>query len=201
MELIDVFQFLKGHIELLVTVVIGILGWIWGIIQTRRLHRTEKQNLIAERRYQAYNTFILAITSFNEEMRKDPTKRMVEHFTTFLKRVYSNPDNVEQASLDITLEMLKYMEDATRPLASISVEIDKLQLVASDSLWKKLQEMKEIALDLNNECQSILKSISPKDNAEVQKKLNSIGQLERMKILTALSQEIIKEMKIEIALK
>lgn len=201
MEISCIQDYLSEHIGLLITTFGGILGWIWGIIQTRRLHQTEKQNLIAERCFQAYNSFILAITSFNEEMRKDPTKRMVEHFTTFLKRVYSNPDNVEQASLDITLEMLKYMEDATRPLASISVEIDKLQLVASDSMWKKLQEMKEIALDLNNECQSILKSISPNDNADVQKKLNSIGQLERMKMLSILSQEIINEMKAEITLK
>lgn len=201
MEISCIQDYLSEHIDLLVTIIVGILGWIWGIIQTRRLHRTEKQNLIAERRYQAYNSFLLAMSSFNEEMRKDPTKRIVEQLNVFFKRIYANPNDAMQASMDFTTEMLNYLEDATRPLAAISLEIDKLQLVASDSLWKKLSQLKELALDLNTECQQILESISPKDSEDAQKKLNSIGQLERMKSLTALSQEIIKEMKAEIALR
>ena len=82
----------------------------------------------------------------------------------------------------------------------INQEINPLLLVASDDLRKRLNRLKELISDFNNEMQNCLSSINTKDSDSF-KQLRTIGYDNRWKEFQVLNDEILVIMRKEINVK
>ncbi|MCR4857658.1 MAG: hypothetical protein K5890_05615 [Bacteroidales bacterium] len=89
-------------------------------------------------------------------------------------------EKMDEALLRFNQKLLDYVKKSTEPLLIINQEINPLLLVASDDLRKRLNRLKELISDFNNEMQNCLSSINTKDSDSF-KQLGTIGYENRWK--------------------
>jgi len=187
--------------ELLITILIAIVGWIWAIAQFCYKRKWQKKDLLASRRYDAYSQYMRKCEEINEHMRKDPKMiydTIIKSFSEIL--IGKNQEEINDALVKFNRQLLEYVKQFTTPLSIINQELNSLLIIASNELIKKLNEQKDLITDFNNEMQNCLNSINIKDGNSFQK-LRTIGQENRWKRFTSLNNEIISLMRKEIGAK
>lgn len=108
-------------------------------------------------------------------------------------------DRINIALLKFNENLLETTRDSLQPMMIVNSELNKLKLVASEKLLPKITEYKTLVNDYTNEYQSVLNSLSTKNNLEYNaKQLQSIGHEERGKRMGELWQEIETLMRDEI---
>lgn len=185
-------------IELFITIIIAIVGWIWAIAQFCYKRKWQKKDELASRRYEAYSRYMRKCEEINENMRKDPRSildKALEHFTTIL--ISDNQDDINNTIANFNQQLFDYIKQASTPLYIINQEINPLLLIASADLIIKLKEQKDLITDFQNEIQKCLNSINIKDINSFQN-LDTMGQEARWQRFISLNNEIITLMRKEI---
>lgn len=185
-------------IELFITTIIAIVGWIWAIAQFCYKRKWQKKDELASRRYEAYSRYMRKCEEINENMRKDPRSildKALEHFTTIL--ISDNQDDINNTIANFNQQLFDYIKQASTPLYIINQEINPLLLIASADLIIKLKEQKDLITDFQNEIQKCLNSINIKDINSFQN-LDTMGQEARWQRFISLNNEIITLMRKEI---
>ena len=189
--------------ELIVTIILAILGWVWAIIQYLTTRRWQKRDYLQQQRYDAYKGFMSKMDSVSEAMRDDPTKSIfstVKEFTTSLvSDVTSEAYDPEEIMLSFTNKVLEQTQKNCEPLQQMNGEINNIKLIASEKLLDKLNELQELNQDLYNEMMLALKAIG-KDQIPNFDNLKTVGQQERWKRFRPLYDEIRTIMRKEIGI-
>jgi uncharacterized protein YhaN len=178
---------------------IGLLGWIWGIVQFILTRRNQKRDKALEKRFEVYSAFMNKADEISQNMRTDP--KMLYGISTeiYTKLISGDERQMNQALIDFNSELMDFLKKSVQPCMILNQELNKLKLVCSDKLLPKLEEYKKIANDFIDEFQIILNRFSTSKNVNIQaKELENLGHNSRTVLLVDLWKEIEKMMREEI---
>ena len=189
--------------ELIITIGIAAVGWLWAIIQFFTNRRWQKKDYLQQQRYEAYKGFMGKMDSINEAMRNDPTRSvftMIKEFmASLMASIYNDSFDAGTATLSFTNKLLDETQKNCEPLQQINGEINAIKLIASDELLVKLNELQSLNQDLYNEMMLALKAIGKEQIPDFQN-LQTVGQQERWKRFEGLYADIRKTMRKEIGI-
>lgn len=191
--------------ELIITILIAIVGWIWATTQFFTNRKWQKQDYIKQQRYEAYKSFMGKMDSIHETMREDPTKSVIlmtkEYMDSLLKSIFDGTaDDAETATRSFTNKLLDQAQKSSEPLLQIDGEINAIKLIASDELLARIVELQNLNKDLYNEMMIALDAVGKNHEARLQS-LSSVGQQERWKRFESLYAEIRSIMRKEIGIR
>lgn len=178
---------------------LGILGWIWGIIQFRLNRKYQKKDKAIEKRFEVYSNFMNQMDEMSMSMRKNPNATYGISTEFMAEMLTGDEERINNALLKFNENLLETTRDSLQPMMIVNSELNKLKLVASEKLLPKITEYKTLVNDYTNEFQSVLNSLSTKNDLEYNaKQLQSIGHEERGKRMGELWLEIESLMRDEI---
>lgn len=178
---------------------LGILGWIWAIIQFRLNRKYQKADKALEKRFEVYSNFMNQMDEMSMSMRKDPNATYGISTEFMAEMLTGDEERINNALIKFNENLLKTTRDSLQPMMIVNSELNKLKLVASEKLLPKITECKTLVNDYTNEFQSVLNSLSTKNDLEYNaKQLQSIGHEERGKRMGELWLEIESLMRDEI---
>ncbi len=178
---------------------LGILGWIWGIIQFRLNRKYQKADKAIEKRFEVYSNFMNQMDEMSMNMRKNPNSTYGISTEFMAEMLTGDEERINNALLKFNENLLEATRDSLQPMMIVNSELNKLKLVASDKLLPKISEYKTLVNDYTNEFQSVLNSLSIKNDLEYNaEQLQSIGHEERGKRMGELWLEIENLMRDEI---
>ncbi len=183
-------------IEFKVTIAIAAAGWVWAIFQYINNRRRFKKDKLADRRYESYFAFIRKLEEISSNTRNNP-ESITNASQHFISEILKPNVDVDGLLLYFSQEMFSHVKKATEPLQIINQEISSLMLIASDDLVDKLNELKKLIIDFNNEMQNALAAFNIKD-PNAFKVLETVGHDTRWQRIKSLNEEIIKLMRGEI---
>ncbi|MFC5283133.1 hypothetical protein [Pedobacter alpinus] len=170
---------------------LGILGWIWGIVQFRLNRKYQKTDKAVEKRFEVYSNFMNQMDEIGMNMRKNPNATYGISNEFMAEMLTFDEDRINSALLKFNENLLQTTKDSLQPMMIINSELNKLKLVASERLLPKIILYKTIVNDYTNEFQSVLNNLSIKNDLQYNAdQLQSIGHEERGKIMGELWQEI-----------
>lgn len=178
---------------------LGILGWIWGIIQFRLNRKYQKTDKAIDKRFEVYSNFMNQMDEMSMNMRKNPNATYGISTECMAEMLTGDEDRIKRALLRFNENLLETTRDSLQPMMIINSELNKLKLVASEKLLPKITEYKTLVNDYTNKFQSVLNSLSTKNDLEYNaQQLQSIGHEERGKRMGELWIEIETLMRDEI---
>ena len=118
-----------------------------------------------------------------------------EMMTSLLK---ADSEDMDDILIKFNTELLDFTKKSTEPIMMLNQEISALLLVSSDELSPKIEELKSLSIDLNNEFQNVLNSISPNNTDDMTTKLSTIGHNNRWERFVELNDDILSLMRKEI---
>ena len=184
-------------IELIVTSIIAVIGWIWAITQFCYKRKWQKRDAIAARRYDAYSRYMRKYEEISENIRKDPHAAYGITNELMVKVMQGSSEEINNAVINFNQQLLDYVKRSCEPLLIVKQELNALFLIASNDLLTKLDELKELITDFNDEVQNCLGQINIKDGNSFQV-FNTLGQNTRWQRFKELNEEIIALMRKEI---
>lgn len=178
---------------------LGLLGWIWGIIQFRLNRKYQKSDKAVEKRFDVYSNFMNQMDEMSLSMRTDP-KMIYGISNEFMAEILTgDEEQMNNALLKFNSDLMETTKMSLQPMLIVNQELNKLKLVASNKLLPKINDYKRIVNDFTNDFQSTLNKMSiSKDLEQNAIEFQSIGQDERVKEMTKLWQEIEDLMREEI---
>jgi len=178
---------------------LGVLGWIWGIIQFRLNRKYQKSDKAIEKRFEVYSNFMNQMDEMSLNMRKDPNATYGISTEFMAEMLTGEEDRINNALLKFNENLLETTKNSLQPMMIVNSELNKLKLVASEKLLPKINEYKILVHDFTNEFQTVLNSLSTSNDLEYNaQQLQSIGHEERGKQMGELWIEIESLMRDEI---
>ena len=139
---------------------LGLLGWIWGIVQYILTRRNQKKDKAIEKRFEVYSSFMDKADEISQNMRSDPN-RLYGVSTDFMTKILTGDEkDTNQALIDFNSELINNMKRSLQPIMILNQEMNKFKLVCSDRLLPKIEEYKKLANDFVDEFQIVLNNIS-----------------------------------------
>ncbi|GGW24305.1 hypothetical protein [Arenibacter certesii] len=178
---------------------LGILGWIWAIIQFRLNRKYQKEDKAVEKRFEVYSNFMNQMDEMSLNMRKDPNVTYGISTELMAEMLTGDEERINGALLKFNENLLETTRNSLQPMMIVNSELNKLKLVASEKLLPKIVEYKTIVNDYTDEFQTVLNGLSLSNDLEyIAKQLQSVGHEKRGKRMTELWQEIEHLMRNEI---
>lgn len=188
------------NIGLIVSILIAIGGWGVALYQMKKNREWQKKDLLANRRFDAYSGFMKKLEEINESLRNNPNTIYGVSNELMTVLLDGDAEKMDEALLRFNQKLLDYVKISTESLLIINQEINPLLLVASDELREKLNQLKRLISDFNNEMQNCLSRVNVKDSSSF-KQLETIGHENRWKEFQVLNDEVLVIMRKEINLK
>lgn len=183
----------------ILTLSLGLMGWLWAILQFIITRRNQKLDKILEKRLEVYAGFMNKMDEMNQNMRNDPN--MIYGISSnFLESILDKSDDeINKALIDFNSKLLEQTKKAIQPMMIINQELNKLKLVCSKELLAKIQQYKDISSDYSEDFQSVLSELSSSNDINLSaRKLQNLGHNERGRQLANLWPEIESMMRDEI---
>ena len=178
---------------------LGLLGWIWGIIQFKLNRKYQKSDKALDKRFDVYSNFMNQIDEMSLNMRTDPKMTYGIQTELMAELLTGDEEKMNNALLKFNSELMETTKRSLQPMMIVNQELNKLKLVASANLLPKINEYKVLVNDFTNDFQSVLNKMSSSNDLEQNaKELQSIGQEERGKQMGVLWLEIEQLMRDEI---
>jgi vacuolar-type H+-ATPase subunit E/Vma4 len=170
---------------------LGILGWIWAIIQFRLNRKYQKLDKATDKRFEVYSNFMNQMDEMSLSMRNDPNMTYGISNEFMAEVITGDEERINNALLKFNQKLLESTKNSLQPMMIVNQELNKLKLVASEKLLPKINEYKVLVNDFTNEFQTVLNKLSNSNDLEyTAQQLQSIGQEERGKRMTELWQNI-----------
>ena len=185
--------------EQYITLALGLGGWILAAIQFFVNRGWQKKDRIKEQRYDAYCSFMNKLDGINSSMQLDPATSIFSLTFDFVNEIQNGTLDPAHSMADYGKRLLEQTKKSVEPLMVITNEINTLKLIASPTLLKKLEELKQLCNDLYNEMMLSLSKISGPKLEEYQE-LKTVGQQERWKRFGSLNEDIFKLMRKELGI-
>lgn len=186
-------------IELIITIIIAIGGWVFALIEAWKNRQWQKKEVLANRKYDAYSKFLMKMDDMSKDMKSSP-KDIILNITSNLFLNVMGGDNAEDAIVKFNTDVIKCMQDSMAPMLTMKQELSSLKLVASPRLITLIDELQALTEDLFNEFQNAMSAASPSDD-NCLKDLAKMEHDERYKRFASLYDDITKLMREEIQIK
>jgi hypothetical protein len=155
---------------------LGVLGWVWGIIQFRLNRKYQKSDKAIDKRFDVYSNFMNQMDEMSLNMRKDPNTTYGISTEFISEMLTGDEERINDALLKFNQNLLETTKNSLQPMMMVNSELNKLKLVASEKLLPKINEYKTLVNDYTNEFQTVLNSLSIKNDLEYNtQQLQSIG--------------------------
>ncbi|ELM3651602.1 hypothetical protein RYR30_002603 [Flavobacterium psychrophilum] len=178
---------------------LGILGWIWGIIQFRLNRKYQKADKAIDKRFEVYSNFMNQMDEMSLNMRTDPNATYGISTEFMSEVVTGDEDRINNALIKFNEKLLETTRNSLQPMMIVNSELNKLKLVASQKILPKITEYKTLVNDYTSEFQTVLNKLSNSNDLEyTAQQLQSIGHEERGKRMGELWLEIESLMRDEI---
>ena len=178
---------------------IGILGWIWAVIQFVLNRRYSKSDKALEKRFEVYSNFMNKMDEMYSAMRNDPSMFYGIPEEAMSKILTGDEDQINDALIQMNANLLDTTKRSIQPMLIITQELNKLRLVSSDDLLLKINEYKKLVQDYTNDLQNVLNRMASSSDLEKNaKELESVGQHSRNERMQNLWTEIETSMRNEI---
>lgn len=178
---------------------LGILGWIWGIVQFRLNRKYQKVDKAIDKRFEVYSNFMNQMDEMSLNMRTDPNATYGISTEFMSEIVTGDEDRINNALIKFNEKLLETTRNSLQPMMIVNSELNKLKLVASQKLLPKITEYKTLINDYTSEFQTVLNKLSNSNDLEyTAQQLQSIGHEERGKRMGELWLEIESLMRDEI---
>lgn len=178
---------------------LGILGWIWGIIQFRLNRKYQKADKAIDKRFEVYSNFMNQMDEMSLNMRTDPNATYGISTEFMSEVVTGDEDRINNALIKFNEKLFETTRKSLQPMMIVNSELNKLKLVASQKLLPKITEYKTLVNDYTSEFQTVLNKLSNSNDLEyTAQQLQSIGHEERGKRMGELWLEIESLMRDEI---
>lgn len=172
-------------------VALGMLGWIWAVVQFVLNRRYAKSDKAVEKRFEVYSNFMNQMDEMSMSLRNDPNMTYGVSNEFMSEVLNGDEEQINAALLKMNKNLLEITKKSIQPLIIMNQELNKLKLVASENLLPKINEYKFLIQDYTNEFQLVLNKMSSSDDLEKNaKELEIIGQNERNKRMGILWSEI-----------
>jgi hypothetical protein len=160
-------------------IVIALLGWTWGIIQFLINRRNQKRDKLVDRRYEAYSTYMKKMDLLMDSVRTNPNA-IFGVSTDFLKKVMnSDVDQIDNALIEFNEKLIDYVRKSLEPLQILNQELNALLLICSKDLLYKIEDIKKLTTDFNNEVLKSLSMINPNDSNTLEREFHTLSHDER----------------------
>ena len=186
-------------IELIITIIIAIGGWVFAFIEAWKNRQWQKKEVLANRKYESYSKFLMKMDEMSSIMKTSP-KEIVGSITTNLLLNVMGGDKPEDAVVKFNTDVIKCMQESMAPMLTMKQELSSLKLVASPRLITLIEELQALTEDLFNEFQNAMSSLSPSDK-NCLKDLARMEHDERYIRFASLYDDINKLMREEIQIK
>ena len=187
------------EIKYYITIGIATIGWLWAIIQYAITRRNQKNDKILEKRFEVYSTFMNTIDEMNNKLRTDP--QMIYGINSELMKTLLSGDETEtdKALIKYNEDLISMTRKAVEPILTANQELNKLKMVCSNEMLPRIEELKRLITDYNDEFQIVLNKLSTNKDIEVTaKELGNIGHQDRNTRLMELWKEMESMMREEI---
>ena len=185
---------------LIVTIVLAVAGWAWGVYQFIQKLRWQKKDQLLEWRYEAYNKLMNKLDELNGSMRSNPNLIFGDTASFFKIILGGSTEEINDALIKYNQSLIDMVKEATEPLLIINQEVNSLSLIASEELKEKLKYLKELMVDFNNEMQNCLSMVSAKDPSSF-KAFETLGYNKRWFEYQGLYEEIVEMMRKELGVR
>ncbi|MCR5697039.1 MAG: hypothetical protein K6G73_08715 [Marinilabiliaceae bacterium] len=183
--------------DMIVTIIIAIVGWAFAFYQMIKNRNWQKKDMLANRRYEAYQTFMKKLDEITGTIRNNPNAIYGVPKDLMTTLIEGDDNVINEALVEFNQKLVEYVKESVQPLIIINQEINPLLLIASDELMLKLNRLKALIEDFYNEVQNCLSAINTQDGSSF-KVLETIGHNERWREFQTLNDEIIKLIRKEI---
>jgi hypothetical protein len=178
---------------------LGILGWIWGIVQFRLNRKYQKADKAIDKRFEVYSNFMNQMDEMSLNMRKDPNATYGISSEFMSEVITGDEERINNALLKFNEKLLETTKNSLQPMMIVNSELNKLKLVASEKLLPKITEYKSLVNNYTDEFQAVLSKLSNSNDLEyTAKQLQSLEHEERGKRMAELWIEIESLMRNEI---
>lgn len=183
--------------DMIVTIIIAIVGWAFAFYQMIKNRNWQKKDMLANRRYEAYQTFMKKLDEITGTIRNNPNAIYGVPKDLMTTLIEGDDNVINEALVEFNQNLVEYVKESVQPLIIINQKINPLLLIASDELMLKLNRLRALIDDFYNEVQNCLSAINTQDGSSF-KVLETIGHNERWREFQTLNDEIIKLMRKEI---
>lgn len=178
---------------------LGLLGWVWGIIQFCLNRKYQKSDKALDKRFEVYSNFMNQMDEMNLTMRNDPNTTYGISTEFLSEMLTEDEERINDALVKFNQNLLETTKSSLQPMMIVNQELNKLKLVASERLLPKINEYKTLVNNYTNEFQTVLSRLSTSNDLEYNaQRLQNISYEERGKRMVKLWQEIEKLMRDEI---
>lgn len=175
---------------------LGLIGWIWGIIQFRLNRKYQKFDRAIDKRFEVYSNFMEKMDQMSANMRSDPNAIYGIQTDLMSEIISGDEKRSNNALIKFNEKLFDLTKNASESLMMVYQELNKLRLVASEKLLPKINEYRSLVHDYMNEYQSVLTQMSSNNINQNTEILQSIGyekRNERMKVLWQEIEDLMRE--------
>ena len=113
---------------------LGILGWIWAIVQFRLNRKYQKEDKAIEKRFEVYSNFMNQMDEMSLNMRTDPNATYGIPTEFMAEMLTGDEERINEALLKFNQNLLETTKSSLQPMMIVNSELNKLKLVASEKL-------------------------------------------------------------------
>lgn len=186
-----------GHI---ITIVIAVAGWIYGICMQCRNRKLQKRDMIANRKYEKYSRFLVTCDELIAQMNQNPINMVGDTMKRFTVSVMQEDGDSSKAMEQFIDDLSRNLENGMQPLQIMSNEMSALKLDASPTILSMIDEFQALTRDFFNEFHNCLALVSTTDINSTQI-LGTIGHNERYQRVEVLYKQLREQMRKEIQIK
>ena len=176
---------------------LGILGWIWGIIQFRLNRKFQNKDKAIDKKFEIYSNFMNKMDEMNYEMRNDPNSIIEVSKGLYAEIISGDEERTNKALIKMNDELINTVQKSMKPMTIINQELNKLRLVASQKLLPKIEDYKSVINEFTNEFQSALDQMKTstelQESVDILQKSNQPTRNEKLKNLWSEIETIMRE--------
>ncbi|MDM1497149.1 hypothetical protein HX063_17430 [Myroides odoratimimus] len=166
---------------------LGLLGWLWGVIQFNLNRRYQKKDKVIDKKFEVYSNFMNKMDQMNSEIRNDPNSIIQVVNKLYPEIISGDEERSNNALIKMNEVLLNTVQKSMKPMIIINQELNNLRLVASPKLLPKINEYKILINEFTDEFQQALDFINVSSNLEKNAKLiediNQPTRNDKLKIL------------------
>ncbi len=108
---------------------IGILGWVWGIVQLILSRRYFKSDKAVEKRFEVYSNFMNQMDEMSMTFRNDPSMTYGISNEFMSEVLIGDEEKINAALLKMNANLLEITRKSLQPMMIMNQELNKLKLV------------------------------------------------------------------------
>lgn len=185
--------------ELIITIIIAVVGWGIAIWQTAINLKRNKEEAIRQRKFEAYNRFMVKCDNVFAKIRKTPQEVIGEMVVDSVKALANREATSEQvAEVVIGKGLVKMLKDITEPMFEVNTELSSLKLVASKEMLAMIEELQDLSKGLYQDFDILISQLTDKNGQEVLNMLEEHSGKSRAQRCAELEDAILKLMRKEL---